>query len=613
VNALIDLLSPPAVSEPQPKRSTDLKGLIVAVLLNAALVGVFLLLATPYYETNDDLDMQFIASGFYTGHPSEYLVFTSVLIGWPLRILYSLWTGHNWYLAYLLATHYLALTAFAFLIFSRRLDRLFVLLYVGFFLFVEIRILLRPQFTTTAFLVGMAGLLLLVDGLSLPQPPRWGRVIAGFALVSLMFLIREPVAPMLMVVAAPFLVERFGLSGWRRLFGVGVFCALLFVALQGINQWFYRHDPAWGEFEQYNNLRGQIHGTLLGRLVERTAPTVGWNENDAKMFLQSYFPDQDTYASLDKMRTLHANLQQAAKSEPFLRNFSGLYLFLPKLLGRDAGLVMWLAILNAAWCLFFAGNQRARFLITLAGTYLVLVILSFYMRETARLPARVTYNMPLFLNAMCFYWASGFSPTLYADSNNFFRNCLATLRRVGLMRLPLGGALVPWVAAYVYLVSEVGQNMWWHNSLHRNLSVVSQAVQRPIETLRPGGKKPTVVVLPFNTVLEQSPFFRPAGMEAPCFFVPYGWLTHSPIFDQILDQHQLYPYSTSVLDRPDVFFLMDTRWLEPLQKFYFDHYALNVRFDLVLNTDNSADYRNCQLHLYQGHVVDLNKASAVVP
>src|SRR5258708_6481795 len=65
---------------PLREKHEDWKLLAFALLLNAALFGIFLSVFTPCYETNDDLIMQHIASGFYTGHPSEYLVFTSVLI-----------------------------------------------------------------------------------------------------------------------------------------------------------------------------------------------------------------------------------------------------------------------------------------------------------------------------------------------------------------------------------------------------------------------------------------------------------------------------------------------------------------------------------------------------
>jgi hypothetical protein len=57
------------------------------------------------------------------------------------------------------------------------------------------------------------------------------------------------------------------------------------------------------------------------------------------------------------------------------------------------------------------------------------------------------------------------------------------------------------------------------------------------------------------------------------------------------------------VDRRDVFFLMERKWLGPLRTFYREHYGLEIRFDMVLNTDEMPEYRECCLYLYQAHAV----------
>ena len=80
-------------------RRTDVQAVIWAAVMNLVLFGLFLTCATPVYETNDDLVMQGIASGFYTGHPDGHLVFTNFLVGRALQFLYGNWGGCNWYFA----------------------------------------------------------------------------------------------------------------------------------------------------------------------------------------------------------------------------------------------------------------------------------------------------------------------------------------------------------------------------------------------------------------------------------------------------------------------------------------------------------------------------------
>jgi hypothetical protein len=306
------------------------------------------------------------------------------------------------------------------------------------------------------------------------------------------------------------------------------------------------------------------------------------------------------------MRTLNMALKEAAKHEPLLSGFSGLYLFLPKLLGRDAGLLTWLALLNAAWCICFSKSQRIRYLVTFSATYVVLALLCFYIRETARLPARLTYNMPLFLNAICLYWASRMPRDSESGApSNFLIACLAALRRAGLMRLPLGALLPFWVVAYAYILSEINQNLLYRDACQRSLKMVSQKMPAAIRGLSAGTKFPTIILLPFNSILEQSPFFLPPQSQPRCALVPYGWLTHSPIFKQILQERSLEPYSTSILNRDDVFLLMDgARWIKPLQAFYKDHYSMTVWFDLVLDTDDNSEFRDCQLQLYKARIME---------
>src|SRR5690242_9058798 len=64
-----------------------LNALGYATLVNALLFTLFFSFITPGYQTDDDLGMQWIASGVFTGHPSEHLLFSNFILGWGLRLL----------------------------------------------------------------------------------------------------------------------------------------------------------------------------------------------------------------------------------------------------------------------------------------------------------------------------------------------------------------------------------------------------------------------------------------------------------------------------------------------------------------------------------------------
>jgi hypothetical protein len=616
-------------------RREGFPALVWAVVVNLILFGLLLSCATPNYESNDDLVMQLIASGFYTGQPDAHLVFTNILIGWVLRFFYETWAGCNWYLVYLLLVHYAALTAIAFLVVSRRGGWRFALLYTGFFLLVETHLLLHLQFTTSAFLIGTAGLLLVVDGLTPGHLIHWTRAIVGLAFWALMCLIREPVALFLVAVACPFLLERFDLVGWRRLVGAGLACLGILLVLHGANRWAYLRDRAWAEYSHYNHLRGEIHDTPLTEYLPQADPAVGWSRNDGWMFSEFYFSEPDVYGGVPRMQLLLERLKTLAQEEPasWWWRFPASFVFLPNVFHRDAAMLMTLAILNGLWCVFAAGTWRRRVLATLLISYVLYVALTFYLLTVAHLPDRITYNLPLFLHAICLYWATGFRslPVATAPSGPLvvlltrFRQAvvstwaafltipvLATLfRRITHYRQALMLTLVLiWAALYLFNLSELAQGLWSANASNRHLERTSRKIFKPFHTLLPRREQPLLIMMPADSVLERCLFFRTSREKVPFSMVPSGWITHSPLFRKILDQHHLHPYSLSLVDRPDVFFLMQLRWREPLKIFYREHFGLKIRFDLVLNTDPMPQFEDCQLHLYQAHTVGEKALSA---
>ena len=573
--------------------------------MNAILFALFLAWATPVYETNDDLMMQMIAAGFHTGHPDAHLVFSNILIGWVLRFLFGIWPGCNWYLIYLLAVHYAAMTAIAFLVVSRRGGWLFTFLYTGFFLIVETRILLHPQFTTTAFLAGTAGMLLLVDGLRAGRPINWWRTASGMGFAALMCLVREPVAPLLVLIAAPFLLERLGLAEWRRLLGTGFVFAFVLLVLHVINREAYQRDPAWAEFSEYNRMRGEIHITVLTPFIPQAVSAAGWSENDGWMFARFYFADPDVYAGVPRMHRFLDKLKALAQAGPPLSHrFSAGFLYLPKLFWRDAGMVMKLAMLNAIWCVVIAGTFRRRCLVALIVTYGICVVLSFYLVTTARLPERVSYNIPLFFNAICLCLALDFHGLPFALTRSGGLGASPPLRYARVLRLAVLILVPIWCALYLSTMYDLSQSLRLANMRNQKVEQISQKILQPLRTLPSAQGQPVLIALPLDQVLEQCLFFYPSAEKLPFSMVPYGWITQSPIFDQILERHRLHPYSLSLVDRPDIYFLMGTQWIEPLRTFYREHYGLDIRFDLVLNTDGTAEFDDCDLHIYQAHALD---------
>jgi hypothetical protein len=576
---------------------SGLATVVKAALVNLALFGIVFGIFCPGYDTNDDLYMQLIASGFYTGHPGEFLVFTNFLIGKALSFFYSHFGTFNWYLFYLVSVHFMASTGIAFLVFRRLQHWSFILVYAVFFVVVESRILVSLQFTTTASLAGVTGLLFLVDGLSRRAAFSWSTTLIGVCFIGLTVAIRELVLPLILILALPFLCERFGVAGWRRLLVSMALCGSVGLGLHALNSWHSRRDPEWTQFTEYNELRGKIHRTKLESYLPLVAPKVGWSANDAAMFSNWYFAEPEVFGSLAQMRSIVAQLQGAAALEKTSLQPRRIQFYLPNLLTGWAGNLVTLALMTALATIVLDGRTRRRYIITVSLSYVVFWLISTYLRETSRLPQRVSLAMPMLLHAICLYWAVCGNSSAANVTASAWHVFTAALRRVGLLRTPIRTSVFAWTAVYLFLLMQLGQGISATSDNNRRIKSASRRIDTPLRTLWHGSKV-LLVALPYDSGLEQSLAYSHRS-SVPFTILPYGWLTHSPIFNQIVRDFRLHPFSESLLERPDVFFLMEARWIEPLRTFYCEHFGIQVGFDMVLNTDEDPSERALQLHVYK--------------
>lgn len=589
--------------------------LALSALVTALLFGALLIWVTPGYETNDDAGLQLIASGFYDGHPSEHLVFTSVIIGWPLRLLYTQWPNWNWYMSYLVTVQYASMTAVCFVLLTGRRRWSTLGLFVGFFLLVQIRMLVDLQFTTTSFFAGATGILLLLDGLTLGGRGSWTLAAVGLGFIALAAMIREAVVPMLAVLASPFLVERIKLIGWRRFLGALFAAAALVLALASADRRYYRLDPAWSEYREYNDLRGQIHGTPLTNSISQAAASIGWSKNDGEMFRSFYFAEPEVYSSTQKMRLLVSRLHTASprpKLDLLARQFTRCF-FLPNAFPHDSAFFMKLALLNGVLCLLFAGAYLPRYFITLLASYGLFVLLSIYLRTTARLPERVAFTMPLLMNLVCLYWFTRpEAPGPVIDKPGFVNRVLPTFTRPRTVKWLRRACLALCAVLYLPSLFHFSQGWYYGDLANRRLRVASRTIFQPLSRLTPPGQKPLLIAMPTDSLLEMCLAYLPAS-DPPFYLVPNGWLTHSPIFQEVLHQHHLEPYSLSLLDRPGVFFRMEPSWQPLLETFYGEHYDCHLRFESALHADPGLQDGNCWSHLYSARRKDGREARLEVP
>src|SRR5262249_17738622 len=224
-------------------------------------------------------------------------------------------------------------------------------------------------------------------------------------------------------------------------------------------------------------------------------------------------------------------------------------LWLPKVLGGDAGLLLGIALVNGACCVAFASGHRRNCFLVLLSSYLISAAVCLYLRETTRLPQRVAFNIPVFLNSICLYWAALLFPRT-AVSMSLKRFTVGSESLFFKTRAYVGQLVaIVTVLLYGFFAFQLSRSLYRANAFNQGLQTVSRQICEPIRALSPAGRRAILIALPYDSRLEQALFFHHDEDQLPFSLVPYGWLAHSPLFHEILSRHGLYPYSLSLLDR----------------------------------------------------------------
>jgi hypothetical protein len=165
------------------------------------------------FANNDDTTMNAIASGAMTGTPSEYLLFTNIIIGHLLTFLYSATSEINWYAWYLILTFsfgYIFIQYFFFKITSGLIKNITTHIVVFAFLYPN---LLELQFTKIAA-IGLAGGFLHI--FTSAKEKDYMNTVAGILLVLTGALIRKEVFYMYLILAVPFFLVLLINSGRKK-------------------------------------------------------------------------------------------------------------------------------------------------------------------------------------------------------------------------------------------------------------------------------------------------------------------------------------------------------------------------------------------------------------
>ena len=384
--------------------------IVVAIAVNLVLFSLFFLTFSPLFESNDDLTMMEIASGFRYDDPSEYLVFINVILGLIFKALYTAIPSFNWYIVVFYLIHFVSLSVTLSIFLKQNRAFFGAIVYLILFAFFEISFLANLQFTTTAMVAGCAGILSILDGGERLKETDWATLIGGGLLIIISGWMRIRIFQLLMVLFLPLIFLRAIQTRQVKTLLTVIFAGFIVLGTTLFHNAYYDRDPGWKHYRVYNSLRTQITDYPYARYTDKTAPiyaAAGWSENDVSLYKNWIFLDQDVYA-LEDLQYLTQRIR------PELQDFEDILDTLRKTIEEATLGRLSLSFFIATGSLLLVHWHSKLTVSSVIG--MTLAALG-YLIYTARLPLRVLYSILYAVNLiLCFLLLKG-SSSLAAVEN----------------------------------------------------------------------------------------------------------------------------------------------------------------------------------------------------
>src|SRR5271157_2785299 len=130
-----------------------LAGLLCAI----AFFVLYLFVFRPGYQVDDDITMIQLASGYLGGTPVPFMVFSNVILGFILNLLYRMPTILNWEILIFFGIHFLSVWCLVYIVFSLPLKSVYKSFGILVILLSDSLFLLNVTFTTTATFAAISG------------------------------------------------------------------------------------------------------------------------------------------------------------------------------------------------------------------------------------------------------------------------------------------------------------------------------------------------------------------------------------------------------------------------------------------------------------------------
>lgn len=304
------------------KTTPQTRALLGSCIITLWILVFFALIQNITFETNDDNGMARMIYGMGTSYYDTHLVYINILAGKVMKLFLLLFPNVPWYPILQCALILISFFAVIYLFISKFgiKKSLFPTFLLAFFFVQEF--LLKLQFSKTAGIAAIAGILLIFDAVAPDATGKiWKLVLGGLLTIAgslYRFNAFLMILPPMLGIGICLVWKPLLRKDWKQI----LFICLPFVIVFGTcylcrqyNTWVYQSNPTWAAYKEFNSLRSQLldygfpdYDTNLA-LYE----TLGICEADLSMFKSWDIADPEVF-NVDVMRQLIAAKEPPAFS-----------------------------------------------------------------------------------------------------------------------------------------------------------------------------------------------------------------------------------------------------------------------------------------------------------
>lgn len=238
--------------------------LVCSFVLNLVIALLLFLVYDFHWETNDDVYMSSIAYGTY-GQYDEHLIFINIIIGRAIKYLLTVCPRIPWYGVLQTILVFISFVIIVYRILENCLNRHMITIVAILIAVMGIQFYVQMQFTKTAGITSIAGILLILKFCAQRDGKYWMSFVVGnfICVIGMMyraqaFYLALGVLFVLGVYELVFLKN----EGWiRRILRYGLCALLLLVMARGLSNYnakIYSEDSNYTKYMQFNAQRAAL-------------------------------------------------------------------------------------------------------------------------------------------------------------------------------------------------------------------------------------------------------------------------------------------------------------------------------------------------------------------